>query len=160
MISLDDLDLRILSILQAEGRLSNVELAQRVGLSPSPCLRRVRALEEAGVLSAYGAVIDQKKLGLDITAYIQVNLERHSDELVAQFESAVLREPEVVACYVMSGAFDFLLKVVTRDLEAYADFAMRRLLKVPGVKDIASSFVLEVVKAPGRLPLERARRFS
>ena len=100
-------------------------------------------------------MIDQKKLGLDITAYIQVNLERHSDELVAQFESAVLREPEVVACYVMSGAFDFLLKVVTSDLEAYADFAMRRLLKVPGVKDISSSFVLEMVKAPGRLPLER-----
>jgi Lrp/AsnC family leucine-responsive transcriptional regulator len=146
-------DRRILETLQAEGQLSNVDLAARVGLSPSPCLRRVKALEADGVISGYVALLDRRKLGLDVVAYVEVQVDRHNDTVADAFRNAVLRDPAVVACQAMTGAFDYLLKVVVPNLDAYAEFTMRRLLKMPGVKDVRSSFVLETLKDSTALPL-------
>lgn len=146
-------DRRILEVLQTEGRLSNVELAARVGLSASPCLRRVKALEEVGLISSYVALLDRRKLGLDVVAYVEVQVDRRGDAGADAFRQMVLREPAVVACQAMTGAFDYLLKVVTPNLDTYADFTMKRLLKTPGVKDVRSSFVLETIKDSTALPL-------
>lgn len=153
MIPLDAADIRILSMLQRNGRLSNVELAEAVGLSPSPCLRRVKSLEEAGIISGYTVQLNQKKLGLGITAYVQVHMQRHNDSLTDSFKAAIKNEECVLSCYLMAGSCDFLMKVVAKDLDAYADFALKRLLKIEGVRDITSSFVLEMVKSPEILPL-------
>lgn len=150
---LDSIDLRILRALQADGRLTNLELAARVGLSAAPCLRRVRRLEEAGVIAGYAARLDRDRLGLGVTAFVRVNIERHHDTDVDQFMKAVADLTEVTDCYVTSGESDFLLHVVVADLSAYRRFAMDQLLRVPGVKDIRSSFVIGTVKEGGTLPL-------
>ena len=146
-------DLRILTVLQEEGRIANVDLAERVGMSASPCLRRVRQLEADGVITGYRATLDPKALGLGIEAFVQINIERHRDEDTEAFRRAVLARPEVVACYIMTGEMDFLLHIRVADLEAYGAFAMGHLVRLPGVKDVKSSFVLETVKPPQRLPL-------
>uniref|UniRef100_UPI003460CC55 Lrp/AsnC family transcriptional regulator n=1 Tax=Phenylobacterium montanum TaxID=2823693 RepID=UPI003460CC55 len=146
-------DRRILETLQVEGQLSNVDLAARVGLSPSPCLRRVKALEADGVISGYVALLDRRKLGLDVVAFVEVQVDRHNDTVADAFRNAILRDPAVVTCQAMTGAFDYLLKVVVPNLDAYAEFTMKRLLKMPGVKDVRSSFVLETLKDSTALPL-------
>ena len=146
-------DRRILETLQAEGQLSNVDLAARVGLSPSPCLRRVKALEADGVIAGYVALLDRRKLGLDVVAFVEVQVDRHNDTVADAFKNAILRDPAVVTCQAMTGAFDYLLKVIVPNLDAYAEFAMKRLLKMPGVKDVRSSFVLETLKDSTALPL-------
>ena len=146
-------DRRILETLQVEGQLSNVDLATRVGLSPSPCLRRVKALEADGVISGYVALLDRRKLGLDVVAFVEVQVDRHNDTVADAFRNAILRDPAVVTCQAMTGAFDYLLKVVVPNLDAYAEFTMKRLLKMPGVKDVRSSFVLETLKDSTALPL-------
>ena len=152
---LDSIDIRILDALQTNGRLTNLELAARVGLSAAPCLRRVRRLEDDGVIAGYTARLDRDRLGLGVTAFVRVNIERHHDADVDQFMKAVADLPEVTDCYVTSGESDFLLHVVVADLAAYRRFAMDRLLRVPGVKDIRSSFVIGIVKEGGALPLPR-----
>ncbi len=146
-------DRRILETLQAEGQLSNVDLAARVGLSPSPCLRRVKALEADGIIAGYVALLDRRKLGLDVVAFVEVQVDRHNDTVAEAFKHAILRDPAVVTCQAMTGAFDYLLKVVAPNLDAYAEFTMKRLLKMPGVKDVRSSFVLETLKDSTALPL-------
>lgn len=151
--SLSPADRRILDALQVEGRIANVDLAERIGLSPSPCLRRVKQLETTGVVTGYVALLDRKKLGLDVVAFVEVHLDRHSDEAAELFRKAVVAEPEVVAMHTMTGAYDYLLKVVTPDLDSYANFTMHKLLKMPGVKDVRSSFVLETWKDSTALPL-------
>src|SRR5262250_3304173 len=149
----DPADLRILTALQSEGRLANVELAERVGLSPSPCLRRLKQLEASGHIRGYVALLDRKRLGFGVEAFVQVSLERHQDRFDKAFRKAVLSHPEIVGCYVMTGEMDYLLHVLARDLEAYGRFTLDVLLKMPGVKDVKSSLALEVVKDSTALPL-------
>ena len=152
---LNSADLRILSVLQAEGRIANVDLAERVGLSPSPCLRRTKQLEGSGAIRGYVALLDRKRLGFGVEAFVQVSLERHQDRYDRAFREAVLSHPEIVGCYVMTGEMDYLLHVLARDLEAYGRFTLGVLLKMPGVKDVRSSLALEVVKDSTALPLDR-----
>ncbi|HEY0975163.1 MAG TPA: Lrp/AsnC family transcriptional regulator [Solimonas sp.] len=143
---LDRTDQRILRELQRDGRLSIVELAARVSLSPTACQRRVTKLEDSGVIHHYAAVLDPAKLGLQLQAFVRVSIERQSREATVAFEDAIRRRPEVRACYVMTGDLDFLLHVVAADLQAFADFSMKVLIGLPGVKDVRSSLVLEAVK--------------
>jgi Lrp/AsnC family leucine-responsive transcriptional regulator len=154
-LSLTSSDLRILRALQQDGRIANVDLAERVGLSPSPCLRRTKQLEASGVIRRYVALLDRRKLGFGVEAFVQVSLDRHQDRLDRAFREAVLSHSEIVGCYVMTGEMDYLLHVLVRDLEAYGHFTMAVLLKMPGIKDVKSSLALEVVKDSTALPLER-----
>lgn len=147
-------DIRILRALQSDAKMTNVELADRIGLSPSPCLRRVRQLEESGLIKGYVALVDRRKLGLDVVAFIEVQIDRHTDEAAEAFHKAILALPEVVGCYSLTGSFDYLLKVVVASLDDYADFTMKRLLKVVGIKDMRSSFVLHEIKDSTVLPLD------
>ncbi|ENZ81924.1 MULTISPECIES: Lrp/AsnC family transcriptional regulator [Caulobacter] len=146
-------DRKILQILQEDGKISNVDLAERVGLSPSPCLRRVKQLEASGLISGYVALLDRRKAKLDVLAYVEVQV-NHVEGAAEAFQQAVMRQPEVVSCHVMTGSFDYLLKVAVPNLDAYADFTMKRLLKMPSVKDIRSSFVLDTIKDSTALPLD------
>src|SRR5882724_4144212 len=143
---LDRADLRILGELQRDGRLPIITLAEQVSLSPTACQRRVRKLEEGGVIAGYAARLSPDALGLEIQAFIQVRIERQSKDLTESFESAVRKLPEVRACYVMTGDLDFLLHVFVADLKAFSDFTMHTLIGLPGVKDIRSSLVLESIK--------------
>jgi Lrp/AsnC family leucine-responsive transcriptional regulator len=153
--TLDRIDRRILEQLQADGRLSNQELAERVALSPSPCLRRVRALERAGVIRHYAALLEPHAIGLGLLAYVSVKLEKRGKMPVDQFARAVTSWPEVIACYSMTGDMDYLMRVQVEDLEHYSRFIMDKLLKQPGVIDIRSNFVLEQIKETTALPLEQ-----
>ncbi len=129
---------------------------RKVGLSPSPCLRRTKQLEASGVIRGYVALLNRKMLGFGVEAFVQVSLDRHQDRLDRAFREAILAREEIVGCYVMTGEMDYLLHVLVRDLEAYGQFTMGVLLKMPGVKDVKSSLALEVVKDSTALPLERA----
>jgi Lrp/AsnC family leucine-responsive transcriptional regulator len=149
---MDAIDRRILATLQAEGRLSNLELADRIGLSPSPCLRRVRSLEKRGVIAGYGARINRQRAGLDLTVFVSVHLERHGENNAERFRQRMLEMTEVVSCYIVSGDRDFLLQVVTTGFETYRRFVLDRLLKIEGVKDINSCFALDVIKEGAPLP--------
>jgi Lrp/AsnC family leucine-responsive transcriptional regulator len=150
---LDRVDRRLLEILQREGRLSNAALAERVHLSPSPCLRRVKALEEDGVIEGYRAVVGRESVGLGLTVFVEIKVEGHSDRLAEEIEAAVTAMPEVVACHIVSGAADFLLEVVVPDLRAYERLLLGSLLKLPAVVDVRSNFAIRTVKAPAPLPL-------
>jgi Lrp/AsnC family leucine-responsive transcriptional regulator len=154
-IVLDRTDRRILEQLQADGRLSNQELAERVLLSPSPCLRRVRALERSGVIQRYAALLDPLRVGLELLAYVSVKLEKRGKMPVDQFTRAVQSWPEVITCFSMTGDMDYLMRVQVEDLAHYSRFIMDKLLKQPGVIDIRSNFVLERVKETTALPLEQ-----
>ena len=147
MIELDDIDRRILGALQAEGRLAMVDLAERVGLSPTPCQRRVKRLEEEGVIDRYAARVQPPALGLALQAMVQVTLDDHSEKTVEAFEAAIRARPEVVACYAMTGDMDFLLHVLAADLAQFSEFAMKALLRMPGVRGTRSSFIMQAVKS-------------
>ena len=153
-LEFDAIDRRLLGALQGEARLTNVELADRIGLSPSPCLRRVKILEREGVIQGYRATLDRRKLGLALTVFVGVKVERHRDEEATAFQQAMRAVPEVVACHLISGEHDFLLEVVVASLEAYEDFLLGTLLKLPGVSDVRSNFAIRMVKPPGPLPLD------
>ncbi len=148
--NLDNTDRKILAKLQKEGRLPIVDLAQQVGLSPSPCLRRVRRLEQQGVIKGYGAYIDHYKVGMDIVGYIEVNLDQADAE---GFHEAVLKESAIVECYALSGNFDCLLKVAVSDLEAFGRLTMQKILRYPGVKSITSSLILQSLKEQVGFPI-------
>ncbi|MBD2748271.1 Lrp/AsnC family transcriptional regulator [Microvirga sp. BT688] len=150
---LDDIDRRILAALQADGRMTAQEIADRVGLSPSPCARRVRLLEEAGVVKGYVAVIDQAKVGLPISVFASVKLERQREDDLDRFSQAVARWPEVVDCYLMTGQRDYLLRIVVSDLESYERFLKDKLTRLDGVASIESSFALGQVKRSHALPI-------
>ena len=154
-ISLDALDSRILAALQEDGRLSNVELAERVGLSPSPCLRRVKRLEEEGYIAGYKAKVDRRRLGLGMTDFRRREVRHPSRRQRRAFQEAVQTFPEVVACHMVSGEADFLLEVVVADLAAYDAFLSRTLLSMPMVRDIRSNFAIRTVKSEGALPVSR-----
>ncbi|MCK8786412.1 Lrp/AsnC family transcriptional regulator [Roseomonas sp. NAR14] len=152
-LSLDAIDRRILRALQADGRLSVVALAERVGLSATPCQRRLRRLEEAGVIAGYAALLDPARLGLPLQAFVSVALSSHAEEVVSAFQKALAGRPEVLAAYAMSGEMDYLLHILAADFEAYAAFALKALLRMPGVKETRSSFVLTPLKRPGAVPV-------
>ncbi len=153
-MELDEIDRRILAALQRDARLTNVQLAEMVGLSPSPCLRRVKLLEKAGVIAGYHAALDRGRVGLGLTVFVSVKVERHHDEPAAAFRDAVRDLPEVVSCHLVSGQADFLLQIVVPDLAAYERLLTGTLLKLPGVSDIRSNFAIQTVKPQGPLPLD------
>lgn len=153
-VNLDAIDIRILGQLQEDASLTNVELAARVGLSPSPCLARVRALEEAGIIVRRVALLDPHMLGANVSVFIQVTLEKQTEALLEVFESTVARFPEVMECYLMTGDSDYLLRVVVRNTVALQHFIVDRLAKTKGVANIRSSFSLKQVKYKTALPLD------
>jgi len=153
--ALDAIDRKILALLQEDARLANVDLAGKVGLSPSPCLRRVRDLEEAGVIRRYVTLLDPAAIGLPVSVFVSVSLERQVEQALERFEAAILKRPEVMECYLMTGDADYLLRVVTADLSAYELFLIEHLTRVPGVASIKSSFALKQVKYRTALPVER-----
>lgn len=154
ILKLDAIDRRILAALQRDARLTNVQLAEEVGLSPSPCLRRVRILEKAGVIGGYHATLDRGGVGLDLTVFVGVKVERHHDETASAFREAVQALPEVISCHLVSGEADFLLQVVVPNLAGYERFLLGTLLKLPGVSDVRSNFAIQTVKAEAPLPLD------
>ena len=150
---LDRIDRRMLAILQEDGRISNAALAERLHLSPSPCLRRLRALERDGVIAGYRAELDRAKLGLGLTVFVEVKVDGHSDRIADAISSAVRAAPEIVSAHIVSGSADFLLQVVVADLAAYERLLFETLLKLPNVADVRSNFALRAVKAAAPLPL-------
>ncbi len=153
-MNLDNFDRRILAELQENGRMSNQELADRIGLSPSPCLRRVRALEEAGVIAGYRALLDPRRLGLNLTAILSISMDRHTPERFEGFETAVAAMPEVLECLLITGReADYQLKVIVRDMDHYQDLLLQRITRIEGVTGVHSSFVLRRVVDRTSLPV-------
>ncbi len=153
--SLDAIDRKILARLQEDARVANVELGEAVGLSPAPCLRRVRALEERGVIRKHVTLLDPAAVGLPVSVFVNVSLERQIEKALQRFESAILTRPEVMECYLMTGDADYLLRVVCADLAAYERFLLDHLTQIPGVASIRSSFALKQVKYSTALPVLR-----
>jgi Lrp/AsnC family leucine-responsive transcriptional regulator len=151
--SLDAVDLKILALLQVDGRMSINDLASKVGLSPSPCLRRVRILEKSGVIARYVAVLDQRAAGLPVSVFISVKLEKQKEDLLEKFAKTIARWPEVLECYLMTGPRDYWLRVVVPDLAAYERFLKTKLTRLEGIASIESSFALEQVKYTNVLPV-------
>lgn len=151
--ALDAIDRKILALLQEDARLANVELADKVGLSPSPCLRRVRDLEAAGVIRRYVTLLDPAAIGLPVSVFVNVTLERQVEQALERFEAVILKRPEVMECYLMTGDADYLLRVVIADLSSYERFLIEHLTRVPGVASIKSSFALKQVKYRTALPV-------
>ncbi|KAF1693617.1 Lrp/AsnC family transcriptional regulator [Pseudoxanthomonas koreensis] len=149
----DRTDLRLLALLQRDGRASNADLAAQVNLSPSACLRRIQRLEASGVVAGYAARLDPQALGLGLQAFVRVQLEKHGAPGIERFIANVQDWDEVVACHALTGDMDYLLHVYVRDLEHFSRFLLDRLLNASGVADVNSSFVLRTVKASGGLPL-------
>jgi Lrp/AsnC family transcriptional regulator, leucine-responsive regulatory protein len=150
---LDAVDLKILALLQVDGRMSINDLAGKVGLSPSPCLRRVRILEKSGVIARYVAVLDQRAAGLPVSVFISVKLEKQKEDLLEKFAKTIARWPEVLECYLMTGPRDYWLRVVVPDLAAYERFLKTKLTRLEGIASIESSFALEQVKYTNVLPV-------
>lgn len=142
---LDEIDRKILRILQTEARLTNAELSERVMLSPTPCLRRVKRLEAEGYIQGYRATVDRNKLGLSVTVFVQITLDQQIDSALEVFEEAVQKHPEILNCYLMTGDSDYLLRIVVRDLDHYADLVRNHLSQIPPVRNIRSSFALHEV---------------
>jgi len=153
METLDKFDLAILQELQRDGRLTNAELASRVGLSAAPCWRRVRALEEGGYILGYRAELDRRKIGLGVMAFVRVDAERNTGDATRVLEEAIRKLPEVISCHYISGNGTFELQVVAQDLDSFSRFALHSLINLPNVKDLHTSFSLGEVKAAGPLPL-------
>ncbi len=154
---LDRIDARILDELQRDGRRTVVELAERIGLSGTPCARRIRQLEESGIIKGYTAIVDPTRLGLTVQAFVQVKLERHTDENIALFRRELEALDEVVGCYATTGEHDFLLQVIAADLDALSQIVLKKLLKISCVRDVHSTVVLETIKRSTRLPVWPAR---
>ncbi|MBM2712949.1 Lrp/AsnC family transcriptional regulator [Mesorhizobium caraganae] len=152
---LDRADRRILAELQNLGRISNVDLAGKVGLSPSPCLARVKQLEDKGVVSRYVALLDPEKIGSTVSVFIQISLTNQTEKNLERFEKVVIELPEVMECYLMSGDSDYLLRVVVTDTVALKDFILDKLTKIEAVSSIRSSFALKQVKYQTALPIEQ-----
>src|SRR5215217_6271897 len=142
---LDEIDRKILRILQSDSRLTNTELSERVMLSPTPCLRRVRRLEAEGYIQGYHAKVDRHKLGLAVMVFVQITLDQQVESALEVFEAAIQQRPEILSCYLMTGDNDYLLQVVVRDLDHYADLVRNHLSQIPPIRNIKSSFVLQQV---------------
>jgi DNA-binding Lrp family transcriptional regulator len=153
-LALTAVDRRILKILQEDGRITNAELAERVGLSPSPCLRRVRLLEEAGIIRQYVTLLDPDALGLGVAAFVEIRLGPKNTVTAAAFEAAIKKYSEIMECHIMTGEYDYLLRIVVPDIPSLRAFVMNQLLSVPGVEATRSSFSLGQVKYTTALPLD------
>jgi Lrp/AsnC family leucine-responsive transcriptional regulator len=151
--NLDAIDRRIVAALQADGRLSNVELAGEVGLSPSPCLRRVRCLEREGYIDGYRAALRRDRVGLGLSVFLGVKIDAHANERALTFEKAVVGMPEVIACHLVSGEADYILEVVVPDLADYQRFLVGKLLNLPIVREVRSNIAIQTLKAGAPLPL-------
>jgi Lrp/AsnC family leucine-responsive transcriptional regulator len=151
---LDAIDRKILEALQDDGRISNVDLAARVHLSAPQCLRRVRALEERGVIRGYRALAEPQRLGLGVTAYVHLNIDADAFGRVRDIEAMIRSFPQILECYTVSGDYDYLLKVVARDLKSLSQFLTDRLMQTPGVADVRSMICLEEIKAASPLPVD------
>lgn len=156
--TLDAIDIKILNALQENSKLTNVELTQRINLTASPCLARVRALEQAGIISRYVTLLDPGKLGLGLSVFIQVGMEHQAERDLKAFQTAITNYEEVMECYLMTGDFDYLIRVVVTDMPALQRFIVNKLTKIPGVSNIKSSFALEQVKYKTALPLQFAKQ--
>lgn len=152
-MKLDRFDAKILDALQRDGRLSVVDLAELIGLSPTPCARRIKALESEGAIEGYAAVLNPARVGLAVLAIVQVKLTEHTDETVARFEREIERMDEVTKCLAMTGSYDFILEVYGKDLEALSNVVLKKLIRVPNVRDLQSSVVLQTIKRTARIPL-------
>jgi Lrp/AsnC family transcriptional regulator, leucine-responsive regulatory protein len=152
---LDRTDRRMLQVLQREGRITNAELAERVNLSASPCLRRLQRLEQMQVITGYSALVDAQAVGLGLQAFVRVQLSRHDSESIGLFVASIEGWDEVVACHALTGDMDYLLHVIVVDLEHFSRFLLDRLLNASGVADVNSSFVLRTVKLTRALPLQQ-----
>jgi Lrp/AsnC family leucine-responsive transcriptional regulator len=151
----DRYDRRILEILQQEGRISNQDLAERIGLSPSPCLRRVHALEESGLIVGYRALLDARKLGLTLMALIHISMDRHTPERFENFEARIRDIPAIIECLLITGQdADYQLKAVVRDMDSYQHLLLHHITRIPGVSGVHTSFVLRRVVDKTALPLE------
>jgi Lrp/AsnC family transcriptional regulator, leucine-responsive regulatory protein len=153
----DKTDRAILTILQREGRMPNVELAERVALSPSSCLRRTKALEAAGLIAGYRAELDRQRLGLGLTVFISLRVQQHSRDTSRAIEDALTAIPAVVACYVVSGEADFLVEAVVPDLGAYESLLLDKVLAIDAVSDARSTFAIRTVLGRGALPVDSVR---
>jgi Lrp/AsnC family leucine-responsive transcriptional regulator len=154
IVELDRFDRKILQVLQQDGRVSNQELADRIGLSPSPCLRRVRALEECGLIAGYRALVDAKVLGLSLMALIHISMDQHTPERFNRFEAAIAKIPEVMECLLITGqSADYQLKAVVKDMDAYQELLLNRITRIQGVTGVHSSFVLRRVVDKTALPV-------
>lgn len=157
-MKLDRIDQRILTLMQANGRMTNLELAEKIGLSPTPCARRVRQLEEAGVIERHVTLLNQQRLGLNITAMIGITMDRHTPERFETFEREVRKYPEVIECSIVTGqTADYLLKAVLPDMTYYEEFLLGRLTRIEGVTGVHSSFILRKVINKTELPLEHIK---
>lgn len=153
-IKLDRYDKQILTLLQHNGRMANQELADAISLSASPCLRRVRQLEESGIIEGYVALLNARKLGLTLMSFIQISMDRHTPERFETFEQAIAQHPEVLECHLITGqAADYLLKVIVRDMDAYQHFLLDKLTRIDGVTGVHSSFVMKSPVAHTALPV-------
>jgi Lrp/AsnC family leucine-responsive transcriptional regulator len=152
-MQLDAIDRKILALLQQDGRMSLAALADKVGLSPSPCLRRVRLMEKAGIIARYVAVLNQRAVGLPVSVFVSIKLESQREEALTKLGKAIARWPEVLECYLMTGPRDYLLRVVVADLSAYEQFLKQKLTRLDGIASIESSFALEQVKYTNVLPV-------
>lgn len=152
-MQLDETDIRILKVLQAEGRTSNAELSERVNLSPSACHRRIQRLEDEGMIAGYVALLNPEKLGRKTVVYVEITLSGQKDEILTAFENSVAKIPDVLECHLMAGAADYLLKVVAKDAEDFARIHRRYLASLPGVQGMQSSFSLKTVQQTTALPL-------
>ncbi len=154
IMQLDRYDRQILELLQQDGRISNQDLADRIGLSPSPCLRRVRTLEEAGLITGYRAMLDAKKLGLSLMALIGISMDQHTPERFANLEASIAEIPEILECLLITGQqSDYQLKVVVRDMDAYQDLLLNKITRIQGVTGVHTSFVLRRVVDRSNLPI-------
>jgi Lrp/AsnC family transcriptional regulator, leucine-responsive regulatory protein len=151
--AIDPIDRRILAELQGDGRITNQDLSERVGLSPSPCLRRLRQLESDGVIFRYVALVDPAAVGLSVTAFIRVRLDRQDDRHLAMFETKVAEFPEVMECYLMTGDCDYQLRVLCESLGAFEDFLRQKLTRIEGVAEVTSSFALRPITYKTSLPI-------
>jgi len=152
-MEIDRFDKRILAELQADGRLPVVELADAIGLSPTPCARRIKALESCGAIEGYAAILNPARVGLGVLAIVQVKLTEHTDETVTRFEREIAGMDEVTRCFAMTGSYDFILEVYGKDLDALSNVVLKKLIRVPNVRDMQSSVVLATIKRTVRIPL-------
>lgn len=150
---LDVTDLKILRILQEDGRLSNTELAEQVSLSPSPCWKRLKRLEASGIIQSYQAILNRRALNLGVVAFVSILLDDHTERTCREFEAGVQAMPEIIACHNISGQYDYLLHILAGDLESYSAFALHRLRTLPGVKEMQTNFSLKEVKSSSKLPI-------
>jgi len=153
VFNLDAIDKKIIKALQCDGKITVGDLAEKVGLSGSPCARRVRLLEDGGIIKGYAAIIDQEKVGLPVSAFASIKLERQTEEHLERFAAAVLSWPEVVDCYMMTGQRDYLLRIAASDLQAYERFLREKLTRLAGIASIETSFALVQVKRSEALPV-------